>query len=238
MGARLVKAATTALVVALLSSGTLTIGMAPAQAAPPPVESDYSSFFTDDVLRGSGWRACPTPVTWSVDTGRLSAAAARKEVTRLHKALNHWSEHTGVPLAFSGRQRLVYDNTSFLLRSADDQAAGTRHILIGFYGAKEVPGLSGNVVGLARPTFVLASEREVVGGMAVFRRGYVLREQIAEPRHLTHLYLHELGHIWGLGHAESPANVMYPTLGTMTELGPGDRAGARAHTQECAVPTA
>ena len=74
--------------------------------------------------------------------------------------------------------------------------------------------------------------------MAVFRRGYVLREQSAEPRHLTHLYLHELGHIFGLGHANSPANVMYPTLGTLTDLGAGDRAGARAHTQECTVPSA
>ena len=226
------------MVVTLLSTGTLTIGMAPAQAAPPPVESDYSSFFADDALRGSGWRACPAPVTWSVDTGRLSAKAAKRETTRLRTALALWSRHSGIPLEFTGRQRLVYDNSSFLLRSADDRVVGGRHIFIGFYGAKQVPGLSGNVVGLARPTFVLASEREVVGGMAVFRRGYVLREQIADPRHLTHLYLHELGHIWGLGHAESPANVMYPTLGTMTELGPGDRAGARAHTQECAVPTA
>lgn len=216
----------------------LLTGLAPAQAAAPATQADYSSFFTDDALRGSGWRACPTPVTWSVDTGRLSAAAAKREVTRLRKALAQWSQYSGVPLEFAGRQQLVYDNSSYLLRSADDQAPGARHIYIGFYGAKEVSGLSGNVVGLARPTFVLTSEREVVGGMAVFRRGYVLREQSAEPRHLTHLYLHELGHIFGLGHANSPANVMYPTLGTLTDLGAGDRAGARAHTQECTVPSA
>ena len=222
-----------ALAVALLA------GVAPAQAATPPVESDYTSFFDDDdALRGSGWRACPTPVTWSVDTGRLSATAARREITRLRKALGVWSAYSGIPLEFTGRQRLVYDNSAFLLRSAEDLAAGSRHIFIGFYRAKEVPGLSGNVVGLARPTFVLASEREVVGGMAVFRRGYVVREQSAEPRHLAHLYLHELGHIFGLGHATSPANVMYPSLGTMTDLGPGDRAGVRAHTHECAVPAA
>ena len=231
MSGRLLKAAATVLAVALLT------GVSPAQAAAPPVESDYSSFFTDDVLRGSGWRACPSPVTWSVDTGRLSERAANREIARLHKALANWSRHSGVPLEFTGRQRLVYDNSSYLLRSADDRASEERHIYIAFYGAKEVPGLSGNVVGLARPTFVLTNEREVVGGMAVFRRGYVLREQSAEPRHLVHLYLHELGHIFGLGHATSTANVMYPTLGTMTSLGPGDRAGVRAHTQACTVPT-
>lgn len=230
MKARWVTAAATAVALVLLT------GLAPAQAAAPEARSDYSSFFTDDALQGSGWRACPTPVTWSVDTGRLSAEAAKREVTRLRKALALWSSASGVPLEFSGRQRLVYDNTNFLLRSTDDRSPSTRHIYIGFYGAKEVAGLSGNVVGLARPTSVLTAQRELVSGMAVFRRGYVLREQSAEPRHLTHLYLHELGHIFGLGHATSPTNVMHPTLGTLTDLGAGDRAGARAHTQGCAVP--
>ena len=224
------------MVAAALAAASL-MGVSAAQASVPALESDYTSFFTDDVLRGSGWQSCATPVTWSVDTGRLSATAAKKEVARLRKALSVWSAHTGVPLDFVGRQRLVYDNSSFLLRSEEDPAGRQRHIYIGFYGAKEVAGLSGNVVGLARPTSVLTAERRVVSGMAVFRRGYVLREQVAEPRHLTHLYLHELGHIFGLGHAESPANVMHPTLGTMTGLGPGDRAGARAHTQECTSPT-
>lgn len=221
-----------------MAAVVLLTAAAPALAAAPRVDSDYSSFFTDEALRGSGWRACPTPVTWSVDTGRLSAPAAKREVTRLRKALAQWSEHSGVPLEFTGHQRLVYDNVSFLLRSADDRPPESHHIYIGFYGAKEVPGLSGNVVGLARPTAVLTEERELVSGMAVFRRGYVLREQAAEPRHLTHLYLHEIGHIFGLGHAESPANVMHPTLGTMTTLGPGDRVGVRAHTHGCDARTA
>jgi hypothetical protein len=209
--------------------------MAPARASAPDPASDYSSFFDDDVLRGSGWSTCPGPVTWSVDTRGLSAAAAEREVRRLTKALTLWSRHSSIPLEFIGRQDLVYDNDAFVLRSATDPAPRTRHIYIGFYGAREVPGLSGSVVGLARPTSVFTDERELVGGMAVFRRGYVTREASAEPRHLTHLYLHELGHIFGLGHAASPVNVMYPTLGTLTTLGPGDRAGVRAHTRECGL---
>jgi hypothetical protein len=237
MSAGLIRAGVAALAVALF------IGVAPAQAGLTggdqqtrqavalAAESDYSSFFGDDALRGSGWAACPEPVTWSVDMGRLSPAAAQREMARLQKALGLWSRYSGVPLEFAGRQPLVYDNTSYQLRAADNSAPRTRHIYIGFYGGKEVAGLSGNVVGLARPTSVLAGE--LISGMAVFRRGYVLREQSEEPRHLTHLYLHELGHIFGLGHATSPENVMYPTLGTMTDLGPGDRAGARDFAQEC-----
>jgi len=237
MSAGLIRAGVAALAVALF------IGVAPAQAGPTggdqqtrqavalAAESDYSSFFGDDALRGSGWAACPEPVTWSVDMGRLSPAAAQREMARLQKALGLWSRYSGVPLEFAGRQPLVYDNTSYQLRAADTSAPRTRHIYIGLYGGKEVAGLSGNVVGLARPTSVLAGE--LISGMAVFRRGYVLREQSEEPRHLTHLYLHELGHIFGLGHATSPENVMYPTLGTMTDLGPGDRAGARDFAQEC-----
>ena len=137
-----------------------------------------------------------------------------------------------MPQEFAGRQPLVYDSTSDQLRAVDNAAPRTRHVYTGFYGGKEVARLSGNVVGLARPTSVLAGE--LVSGRAVFRRGYVLREQAAEPRHLANPYLHELGHIFGLGHATSPANVMYPTLGTMTDLGPGDRAGARDCSQACA----
>lgn len=215
----------------------LVIGVAPAHTAAADPASDYSSFFEDDVLRGSGWSSCSGPVTWSVDTGGLTAAAAEREVRRLGRALALWSRHSGVALEFVGREDLVYDNDSFLLRSNSDPTPRTRHIYIGFYGARAVSGLGGSVVGLARPTSVFTAERELVSGMAVFRRGYVTREAAAEPRHLMHLYLHELGHIFGLGHATSPTNVMYPTLGTLTHLGPGDVAGVRAHTRECAVPS-
>lgn len=218
-------------------AGTLLAGVPAAYAASPSLESDYSSFFADDALRGAGWSACPAAVTWSVDTGRLSPGAARREVARLQRVLGIWADHAGITLDFTGRQRLTYDNAAFLLLPSDEAVQPARHIYVGFYGAREVAGLRGDVVGLARPTSVLSAEQEVVAGMAVFRRGYVLREQKAEPRHLVHLYLHELGHIFGLGHAQSSDNVMYPTLGTLTALGPGDRAGIRDFTRACAPST-
>ena len=177
---------------ALLLPATLPTAMASTSSP----ARDYSSFFTDSVLMGSGWSPCPQPVTWSVDVRHLTTTAATREIRRLQRAMSQWSLASGIPMDFIGRQKLTYDTRVHHLNPADGSTPQTRHIYIGFYGGKEVSGLSGNVVGLARPTSMLA--REVVSGMAVFRRGYVLREQSEEPRHLTNLYLHEL---WGTSSA-------------------------------------
>lgn len=192
---------------------------------------DYSSLFTNSVLMGSGCSPCPQPVTWSVDVRQLTTRAASREIRRLQRATGRWSLASGIPRDFIGRHKLTSDTRLHDLNPADGSTPQTRHIYIGFYGSKEVPGFAGNVIGLAMPTSVVVSDRELVSGMAVFRSGYVTRQQVEEPRRLAHLYLHELGHIFGLGHANTQANVMYPTLGTMTDLGPGDRDGVRAFTQ-------
>ena len=215
----------------ILTALLLPVTLPPAMASTSSPARDYSSFFTDSVLMGSGWSPCPQPVTWSVDVRHLTTTAATREIRRLQRAMSQWSLASGIPMDFIGRQKLTYDTRVHHLNPADGSTPQTRHIYIGFYGSKEVPGLAGNVIGLAMPTSVVVSDRELVSGMAVFRSGYVTRQQVEEPRRLAHLYLHELGHIFGLGHATTQANVMYPTLGTMTDLGPGDRDGVRAFTQ-------
>lgn len=195
--------------------------------------SSYTTFFgTSSTYSDAGWAACPGPVTWTIDVNGMKRVPARQEIRKVRAALERWSAESAVQIRYDGRQDLRWDADANSLKPADGSAVRQRHVYIGFFGSKAVPSLSGSVVGLAMPTHVL--DNRITGGMAVFRRGYVLRERGATPSHLPSLYMHELGHVMGLGHSPSDANVMYSTLGTKTELGPGDRLGVRTVTKECA----
>ncbi len=89
------------------------------------------------------------------------------------------------------------------------------------------------VIGLAKPAVVLLPSREIIAGVAVFRRSYILEERKVDPDRVMHLYLHELGHVMGLGHAGREDNVMYPSLDHLVKLGTGDEAGVDHYTQTC-----
>jgi hypothetical protein len=93
--------------------------------------------------------------------------------------------------------------------------------------------MEGAAIGLAMPSLVLLPTREIIGGMVILRRGYVLKQRTVDPDRVKHLYMHEIGHVIGLGHAEYEGNIMYPTIDHLGILGAGDRAGAQALTHPC-----
>lgn len=201
----------------------------PARAAP-----DFTSFFAGQPdLEGAGWAACESPLTWSVDTRGLGDSVARSEIRRLKAAWQEWSEASGIKVRFVGSERLDFDPGTNGLRRADGVSIPDRHVYIAFKTRRQVPIMTRGVVGLAMPSVVLLPTREIVGGMTIVRRSYVLDERARRPLHLNHLYLHEIGHILGLGHARAMTNVMYPSMDTMDSLGRGDRAGIRSITQLC-----
>ena len=215
----------------------LALGVAPIQAAQASASyssSDYSSFFGDGELTGAGWATC-APITWSADTRGLTSAQARREIARLRDAWALWAEAAGVKAFFTGREDLAYDPASYGLVPADGSAPVEQHVYIAFKTRKQVPILTGGAVGLAKPTQVLVEERRIVGGMAILMRGYAIEQGRTNPSALAHVYAHELGHVLGLGHAESRANVMYPEVQSVTRLGDGDASGIARFTQECAA---
>ena len=208
----------------------LALGVAPIQAA--QASQDYSSFFGDGELTGAGWATC-APITWSADTRGLTSAQARREIARLRDAWRLWADAAGVKAVFTGRQALAYDPARYSLVPADGSAPVEQHVYIGFKTRKQVPILTGGAVGLAMPTLVLVEERRIVGGIAIFMRRYAIEQARIDPTALTHVYVHELGHVLGLGHAESRANVMYPEVQSVGSLGDGDASGIARITQEC-----
>jgi hypothetical protein len=201
--------------------------------APSAAAADYSSFFRERDLAGAGWAACQEPVTWTVDVGGLSTGEARSEVDRLKKAWAAWSQASGIRVRFDGREELVFDPATNGLRRPDGSPTPDRHVYLAFKSTRQVPILVTNVVGLAMPAVVLLPTREIVAGMAIFRRDFVRRERKVKPYRVLHLYMHELGHVLGLGHATKVTNVMYPALDHLSALGRGDIAGIRSLVQPC-----
>jgi hypothetical protein len=152
-----------------------------------------------------------------VDTRGFTASVSRREVRRLEAAWSQWSVASGVIVEFAGPERLTFDPATNGLRPADGSAAPDRHVFVAFKSPSQVPIMTGGAVGLAMPSLVLLPTREIIGGMAILRRGYVLEQRKIDPARVKHLYMHEIGHVIGLGHAEYEGNVMYPTI---DHLGP------------------
>lgn len=71
--------------------------------------------------------------------------------------------------------------------------------------------------------------RRYTGGRLVLRPDHGWTEGTASVNPLGLMFLHELGHVVGLGHVSSPAEIMTDRgNGTARSLGAGDRAGLAA----------
>lgn len=202
-------------------------------SAPARAEADYSSFFWQRELAGAGWAACEEPLTWSIDVRGLTSAQARREVGRMEQAWGEWTAASGISVQFTGRESLEFDPSTNGLRRPDGSPQPYRHVYLALKTSRQVPIMTRGAVGLGMPSVVMLPTREVVAGVAIFRRGFVLEQRQTDPDRVVHLYLHELGHVLGLGHAGRQDNVMYPSMDHLTTLGRGDIEGVRTMTQPC-----
>jgi hypothetical protein len=196
------------------------------------VAADFTSIFTAQVpaLTDAGWAACASPIAWSVDTAGLSEAEAAEQIANLQWAFDQWSQASGLAFQYTGTTSLVYDDGAFTLVAADGSATPSRTIYLDFVPDSESGRLNGGVVGLASPSSVWQDSKEIVNGTAVFRLDYIASASVNADRAL---YLHELGHVLGLGHAAETANRMYPMVKDGTELGAGDITGVRTMLKPC-----
>ena len=111
-------------------------------------------------------------------------------------------------------------------------------VLITWSDPAEVPGLAGNVAGLAGPV-----TRQAPDGPFVHVTGQVVLdapdlraglEQRGDTAGVRGVVLHELAHVVGLDHVDDPGQLMHPDGADVTGLADGDRAGlARLGAGEC-----
>ncbi len=148
----------------------------------------------------------------------------------VHDAVETVSEATGLVFEDEG----VTDDREFESRFGPGDSI--RPVLIGWATEDEVPGLEGDVAGLAGPiSRSVGVLQSYVTGRVVFDADAF--EEIdsyanADAQHRA-IVLHELGHLVGLDHVDDPRELMYRTT-EATEFGPGDLRGlARLGNTPC-----
>lgn len=199
-------------------------------------ESQVPSIFseTEPELTGAGWAGCGTPITWSMDTSRLTPAQARTAVSQMTGDFTKWGAASGLTFRFFGEVPTTYDDTAYAVTS--DIHPSDRHIFVTFLRDSDSGLLDDRTVGFATPTKVYQDRKEIVEGSVALSIDYV---QKANRLHRSSLYLHELGHALGLGHGSLDDDAMYYLVDTTNDLSPADVAGIKALTQVCpsASPT-
>ncbi|MBI1352637.1 MAG: matrixin family metalloprotease [Actinomycetales bacterium] len=193
-------------------------------------ESQVASIFVgaDPDLINSGWAACDTPITWSTDTSRLSAADAKIAVDQLTSDLQKWGEVSGLTFQYVGEVPVIYDDTNYVVTS--DVHPSERHLYLAFLKDSDSTLLDTRTVGFASPTKVWRDSKEITEGSVVLSIDYVKK---INAKKQSALYLHEIGHALGLGHGTSKDNVMYYLVDQNNTLSPGDIEGIRNLIKAC-----
>ena len=199
----------------------------------PKQKVTFSSFFDgkNENLIDSGWSQCQMDITWSVDTDALAPKVASREIRRLNSAFEQWSDATGLNFRFTGTDHMTYSTSTNQLTS--ETMPREDHIAVAFLPARMSPLLSENVYGFGMPTSVIASTRTIVAGAMVVKAEIARSKTRSAPNVLDNLYLHELGHVMGLGHVKDSRSIMNPIIHKLTELSPGERSGAQSVTKLC-----
>lgn len=192
--------------------------------------TDFSSIFATQLpaLTNAGWAACPTAITWKVDTTGLTAAESTRHIANMQFAFDQWAAASGLTFQFAGTTTMTFNEAAFVLTPAEGTPA--RQINLAFIADAATTLLGGGTVGMAGPSSVWQSSKEIQGGNGIFRIDAVKKMNDTEARAL---FTHELGHVMGLAHAEDAGNIMYPVVSDHDDLGAGDINGVRTMVKPC-----
>ena len=199
------------------------------------IAADWVSIMAkqDARLAHAGWTTCGT-ITWSIDPESLAAGNIERELGNLRWAFTQWSEATGLQFQYVGEIATSYVTATGSLAPVDGRKRD-RHIYLTWMSPTQASRLGDGAMAIAAPSAIDSASGEIHSGRAIFESGFVNAASSGAPSEVKAVYLHELGHVIGLGHASLEANTMYPYVYDDTTLGAGDIAGAHTLTRLCAA---
>lgn len=203
----------------------------PSQPVPsPPADAPFKPVGEES---GSPvrWDSC-TPIRYVV----RRQAGPEHGFEMVQEALQRTADASGLRFQFEGFTNELLDDWQ-----ADPSAAGTADVWIGWAFDDEVPRLGPQtedsyVAGVGGPSWQSGNPR-ILSGSAVLRADTTLDHRFGAGQTYGNVLLHEIGHMVGLDHSDSTADIMYPTTSpdTPESWGPGDLAGlyALGSSQPC-----
>jgi len=145
----------------------------------------------------------------------------------VEEAVEEVSKASGLPMEIVGRT----DEAPGLGRPVEQAryGPGWAPILIAWTGPEVIPGLEGGVIGLGGPRSVInrsTGNPYYVSGQVALDSPDV-KEMLAEgdEDEARSVILHELAHVLGLGHVDSPFELMFERNLGLARFGPGDLEG-------------
>ena len=212
-----------AIVAATLVIGAVAGGIDVTQNVGPRGSARDYSFLA--VIGGEPvrWNPCQ-PIHYVIDPG----LAPQGSLDDVYTAIARISAATGI--------RFVYDGVTSEIPERDratiePQEYGERWapLLIAWVRPDQTDiAFSGNghdFAAVARPLTAPTDPRQFVSGWIAVNQLDPNPPGWDEPGDQGPTVLHELGHIMGLDHVSSKAELMEPSGGLVTDLGPGDREG-------------
>lgn len=147
----------------------------------------------------------------------------------LRSAFEEVADATGLEFELNGntQERVVVDLATGLGTGLGGPPFAP--VLVDWTTTENVPGLKGDVAGLAGSTAVgtrAGGRRYVTGTVALDAPDLTLvLERENGEQEVRAIIMHELGHLVGLDHVDDAAELMYDDNVGKPEFGPGDRAG-------------
>jgi hypothetical protein len=192
------------------------------QVAPRGSSNDYR-YLAVIGGRPVRWNPCD-PIHYVIDPGM----APQGSLDDVHTSIARISAATGIPFVYDGLTSEVPERDR---GPVDPQEYGDRWapLLIGWVRPDQTDiAFTGNghdFAAVARPLTAPTDPRQFVSGWIAVNQLDPNPPGWDEPGDQGPTVLHELGHIMGLDHVASKAELMEPSGGLVTDLGPGDREG-------------